>query len=59
MYIVVKILANYLSVSILNTIIEILVGAIVYLGMLVLLKYQFAKDIFTQIIKGKGVKQYE
>ena len=52
MFFAVKIVANYLSVSIINTVIEVAIGGAVYIGMLFLLKYQFLKDIFKQIVKG-------
>ena len=51
MFAVVSILAKYMSVSILNTLIQIIVGAIVYIGMLLILKYKFLYDILKQIIR--------
>lgn len=56
MFIVVKILANYMSVSILNTIIEVIVGGIVYITMLIILRYQFFIDLYNQIIGGIKAK---
>lgn len=52
MFGVVAIVANYLPVSIINTIIEIAIGGIVYVGILTLLKYQFLKDILKKMVKG-------
>ena len=52
MFIVVSIIANYLPVSIWNTIIEIIVGGVVYVGMLLILKYQFIKDLINQVYVG-------
>lgn len=56
MFIVVKILVNYMNVSILNTIIEVIVGGIIYLLMLVILRYKFLQDLYGQIISGIKVK---
>ena len=50
MFAIVKILANYMSVSILNTIIEVGIGGIVYVIMLIILRYQFFIDLYNQII---------
>lgn len=52
MFVVVGVLTHYMSVSILNTLIEALVGAVVYLGMLVLLRYQFLFDLYNQVVTG-------
>ena len=52
MFIVVTLLVNYMSVSIINTVIEVIIGIIVYLLMLIILKYQFLKDLYSQIIRG-------
>ena len=62
MFIVLKLLVNYMSVSIINTVIEVLIGGIIYLLMLFILKYQFLKDLSGQVIEGvknklKGEKQ--
>ncbi len=55
MLIVVLILTNYLSVSILNTIIEVAIGGIIYIALLFIMKYQFLYDIVNQFII--GIKQ--
>lgn len=52
MFIVVKLMANNMTVSILNTIIQITVGGIIYILSLFLLKYQFLKDLYSQIFTG-------
>ena len=56
MFLVVYNITNMLSVGILNTMIEGIVGAIIYFGILILLKDKFLKDIINQVkigIKGK------
>lgn len=50
MLIVVLLVTNYLSVSIWNTMLEVLVGGIVYVGMLFILNDQFFKDLIHQIL---------
>ncbi len=55
MFAVVRTITYYMPVSITNTIIQVIVGVIVYIGMLVILKYQFLYDIFNQVIR--GIKQ--
>ncbi|MCI8273609.1 MAG: flippase [Clostridia bacterium] len=52
MYIVVNLLSHYLSVGIINTAIEIIAGVVVYLVMLLLLKYQFLIDVIKQVLDG-------
>lgn len=52
MYLVVTIITHYLSISIMNTIIEIIIGGVVYILMLVILRYQFLKDLYNQIFEG-------
>lgn len=52
MFIVVKFIANNMTISILNTIIQITVGGIIYIIMLIILKYQFLRDLFGQIFGG-------
>ena len=52
MLIIVVTLTNYLSVSILNTMIEILVGGIVYITILFLLRDRFIKDLVNQVYVG-------
>ena len=49
MFMIVNILTKYMSVSIINTVIEIVIGAIVYILMLIILKYQFLKNLYTQL----------
>ena len=56
MFIVVFLLANYMSVSIINTLIQAIVGIITYFIMLIILKYQFLKDILNQVISGAKKK---
>lgn len=56
MFIVVKILVNYMEISILNTIIEVIVGGIIYSLMLVILRYRFLQDLYSQVISGIKVK---
>ena len=63
MFIVVILLVNNMSVSIINTAIQIIIGIVVYILMLIILKYQFLKDLYSQIIGGiknklKGEKQH-
>ena len=50
MLIVVLFVTNCLSVSIWNTMLEVLVGGIVYVGMLFILKDQFFKDLIHQVL---------
>lgn len=60
MFIVLEILVHFMAVSIWNTMIQIIIGAICYTIMLILLKYQFLKDIWGQVIaaiKGKLQKE--
>ncbi len=56
MFIVVFLLANYMSVSIINTLIQAIAGIITYFIMLIILKYQFLKDILNQVISGAKKK---
>ena len=39
-----------LSVSILNTLIEVVIGAIIYIGILIIMKYKFLYDIMNQFL---------
>lgn len=60
MFGVVTIIVKVLPISILNTIIEIIIGAIVYIVMLLIMKYTFFKDLINQVIggiKSKGVRK--
>ena len=50
MFLAVKLVVYYLPVSILNTVIEILIGGIVYIAMLFVLKYKFLTDIYNLVI---------
>lgn len=43
-------ISNILSVSILNTVIEIVIGAIIYIGILMIMKYKFLYDIINQFL---------
>lgn len=52
MFLAIKFVSNYLSVSIINTLIQVLVGIVVYFVCLLLLKYQFLKDLVSQILNG-------
>lgn len=52
MFIAVKLLTDILEISIINTVIEVAVGAIVYIIMLIILKYTFLQDICNQVIGG-------
>ena len=49
---VVIVLTNYLNISIINTMIEVLVGGIVYIMVLSILKDKFFKDLVNQIYVG-------
>ena len=49
MFIAVKIATYYLPVSILNTVIEVLIGGIVYILMLTILKHEFILNIYNQL----------
>ena len=56
MLIVIIMITNYLSVSIWNTFIEVLVGGVIYVGILFALRDQFISDLLNQVyicIKGK------
>ena len=60
MFAVVTIIVKVLPISIVNTIIEIIIGAIVYIVMLLIMKYTFFKDLINQVIggiKSKGVRK--
>ena len=52
MFIIVFVLTKFLTVSIINTLIEICIGGIVYIAILGLLKYNFLIDMYGQIIRG-------
>ncbi len=52
MFIVVITITKYMPVSVINTAIQILTGAIVYVLMLIILKYSFLKDLYGQILGG-------
>jgi O-antigen/teichoic acid export membrane protein len=52
MLIIVVALTNCLSVSILNTVIEILVGGIIYIIILFVLKDKFINDLVNQVYVG-------
>ncbi len=56
MFVVVAFVTNQLSVSIMNTLIEVVIGISVYIAMLSLLRYQFLKDIWNPIKQSIGVK---
>ena len=49
MLLIVKYLDLTLNISIMSTILEIIVGATIYLGLLILFKYKLLLDIFNQI----------
>lgn len=52
MFIVVRLLVINMSISILNTLIQIIVGAIVYFVMLKITKYKFLEEIQNQVSNG-------
>ena len=52
MFVIVKLLTDMLPISIINTIIEVIVGGIIYIIMLSILKYSFLTDIYNQVIGG-------
>lgn len=52
MFLVVSIIAKYMQGSVISIVIEILIGGIVYIGVLIILKYQFLKEICNQAIAG-------
>ena len=52
MFIIVKLVTCLMQVSIFNTVIEIAIGGIVYLVMLLILKYEFLYNILNQINGG-------
>lgn len=56
MFFVVHFLVGCLNVSVINTILEIIVGGIVYIITLLILKHKFLFDIINQIINGIGTK---
>ena len=51
MFAVVILLVKYMPVSILNTVIQVLAGGTVYIIMLIILRYQFLRDVYNQIIE--------
>lgn len=61
MFIIISIITYYMKVSIINTCIQIAVGGIVYIVMLILLKYKFLQDMYGQILDGinKMIKRYK
>jgi len=61
MFIIVKLVTDFMPVSILNTLIEIGIGGIVYILILLLLKYEFVYNIVNQIktvLKNKLRRNY-
>ena len=56
MLVVILTLAHFLSVSIWNTLIEIVVGGLVYICLLLLMKDQFIKDLIQQVYLGVSSK---
>ena len=52
MFGVVYVLADQMSVSTINTAIQIIIGGIVYITLLLLMRYKFLKDLITQVFKG-------
>lgn len=61
MFIIISIITYYMKVSIINTCIQIAVGGIVYIVMLILLKYKFLQDMYGQVFDGinKMIKRYK
>lgn len=56
MYFVICLLVNFLSISIFNTIVEIVIGGIVYFLSLTVLKHKFFFDLVNQLVNGIKVK---
>ena len=56
MFIVVKLLVGILPVSIINTMVEVIVGAIIYVVMLIILRYKFFYDLVNQVYSGLKIK---
>lgn len=56
MFLVVSILTYYLEVSIINTVIEVIIGGMVYIVVLFLLRYQFLRDVYHQLITSMKIK---
>mgnify|MGYP004503994221 FL=1 len=56
MFIFVKLLVQIMPVSIINTMIEVIIGGIIYVMMLMILKYQFFKDLVNQVLSGIKIK---
>ena len=56
MFVIVKILAQHMSVSIANTIIQTIIGGIIYLTLLIILRYRFIYDVFNQVLTGIKAK---
>lgn len=52
MLIVIKVVASYLPVGVIYTLIEIMIGGICYFGLLFLLKYKFFIDLLRQVWYG-------
>lgn len=44
------ILVNYLSISVINTLLEVIIGSIVYFGCLLILRDEFFKSLLNQVI---------
>jgi len=57
MFGVVSLLVKFMNVSLINIAIQIAVGGIVYLLMLIILKYKFLKDLYNQVLGGIKCKK--
>ena len=57
MFIVVKLLTDTLPISIINTIIEVIIGGTIYVIVLMILKYEFLKDLINQLLSGLKMKK--
>jgi len=52
MFAAVSLLVHFMQVSMLNTLIQVTVGAAIYILILIVLKYKFLKDLHNQILQG-------
>ena len=52
MFLIVSLLVKNMQISIINTLIQVIVGGIIYILMLVILKYKFLRDLYNQVIQG-------
>ena len=59
MFVVVYMLANHMAVSITNTAIQIIIGGVVYIVVLLLMRYKFLIDLYMQVLEGIKTKVKE